>query len=355
MSASNDNISFTVSKKHIQTLSTTIKTLALTGGLYAFAFQMVPAVVSSEPAFMQSGGTFDASFDDTQWVSGDTNYWADHNATGSVGYGDFCTSEDCAFSDSLDKTQVESRVKALFPDFGNSYTIRQLGSGNLYEVYADDVQTTFVISADGNYLINSSYFDLSNVSSSSDVDKLIEVNLQDNTQMSNSAPAQASMPGASDDFDSDLFRQEAFNWAVENASIKYPAMTDEVKGDIVVFADYTCPQCRAFHNDYNIVRSNGYNLHIALLSGSGNSGRVFDVTNNVLCSADPKSHYEEAIQAGRSYHGRVEDVDRACTSPAGDFREMAMHFMLKEMDRPGTPGIWVNGEYFTDRHSALRL
>lgn len=246
--------------------------------------------------------------------------------------------------------RVQRRINTLFPELQSLAEIEPLGDDSgLFKV--DVAGEVFLISQDGNYIINHSYVDMSEVHGPNDSANIVVTPLTDYD-----APPQANNESSTQDVTerpNNMAQQEeviepglAGAWDFfTSESIHYPATTDS-RHELVVFADVNCPACRAFHEQYGQLNAQGVDIHVALLSISGRDGRGVSAANSIMCSDDPKGYYENII----TRRDMTQPPRNECNEYAQNAFDAAMMLEIK-----GTPGLWLNGVQVTNMREVHRL
>lgn len=245
---------------------------------------------------------------------------------------------------------IKERIDALFPKMATP-TITPLGSkkSGLYEVEVNG--QVFLMSKDGNYIINHSYVDVSDLRSGSDTDQLKKVKLINFYSKQSAAAATPSHAGATPAQAPDSHDKEGFIDSVAGFSdfakigITYQTPVAEKKGEIIVFSDFTCPYCKRFHPNYDRILDAGWTIHTVPMSRKGASGRVFEQSNALYCmeNQSAKRIYNTLITGGSLSSEQAPDIDTACLN--NNYAKIAYDTLLRKGNGRGfTPAIWVEGQ-----------
>ncbi len=247
---------------------------------------------------------------------------------------------------------VKDKIKTIFPNMAPA-SISPLGDSDsgLYEVTVNG--QVFLMSQDGNYIINHSYVDVSQLRSGSDTDKLKNVQLinyyakpgANNEENQAKSTSSSSKPAASQNTKNPKISGIADFEELAQVGLTYKALSEE-KGEIIVFSDFTCEYCRDFHPKYNRILSAGWTIHTVPMSRRGLSGSVFEQSNALYCMDDDhaKSIYETLIQGGSISPEQNTQIDKSCL--ANEYAGTAFTTLMgiNNTGRGFTPAIWVKGK-----------
>lgn len=331
-----------------------LNTLGTIGGIYTVAFTMFPKLLPGYvPEHLDGAQTrvVDAQRAFQPPLSNGSGYVPQQSELENLQSGQSSETirelRALGTSTPTDESAVRKKIADVFPKMQGKASITPLGKDSgLFKVSV--VGQSFIMSADGNYLINHSYIDLSNVHTSRDQDAISVVELTEfYPRNSNQAqPRQEeSSPKAIPEETGEVKKQQSpgvsdYDW-LKTIAIKSPAQSEEI-GEMVIFTDYTCGYCQNFHPKYDTVTSAGYTIYTVPLARTGKSGSVYSNTNKLYCSDDLAGNYEWAIT-----HGSVRGLDLP-NSCSLDFAGKAFDLVLKYKPAHirGTPAIWFNGEKF---------
>lgn len=365
-------------EKNISSIVHTIKFLKKTaigccylGGAYAFFFIMAPKILSNESqetkieqlSAPQEVMVSQLAADYHNNRPREEKRLADINS--SAGLDEYMskdswreTAKSPVIKSLLDKSSepdiIEEKIDQLFPKMKGKVDIRPLGSpdSGLYEVkIAGQAGKVFLMSQDGNYIFNHSYVDISELRSGKDINKIKDVELlnyypkpNDSRSEENQAPepvSETSQTSPVDETDKTKSPVTGDFAHFKSVGLKYETTSADPKGDIVVFADFTCDYCKRFHPKYEQVLASGWNIYTVPLSRRGNSGSVYEMANKLYCAPNGKEVYNNLIT--EQPFPPLEDVDSQCV--AEDHASKARRVLLNMGNGSGyTPAIWVNGE-----------
>lgn len=99
----------------------------------------------------------------------------------------------------------------------------------------------------------------------------------------------------------------------ESSRVIYPATTQE-RARLVVFTDTSCPFCRKFHAEINVLLAAGVSVHYIPFPRGGKRGSGYRSLRAVWCAGDPllamtKAKQEEATTSANAECARASAVD----------------------------------------------
>lgn len=131
-------------------------------------------------------------------------------------------------------------------------------------------------------------------------------------------------------------RLESLDELDENVSLTYPA-DGEVKGEMTVFTDISCPYCQRLHQDIPRLNAAGITVHYLPFPRQGLSSAVAQRMASIWCSKEPRQALDQAFD-GQS--ASVGDEAQVCQARLEQSVSLAQQFGVR-----GTPAtVLPNGE-----------